>query len=244
MSQTISALLSLRERILDGSYAPGERMTEISLSEALGVSRTPLRTALARLEAEGLLDALPSGGYVVRAFSARDIRDAIELRGLLEGLAARYAAERGTDAQRLSDMRGLLNAIDELLNSSRDTDQFKRYVTLNGEFHDHLAKLAGSDILERELMRVTALPFASASALVMAQAERSDSWNILLIAQHQHHAVLDAIEAREGTRAEALMREHARLARRNLRFLLDRQRVDQPPPSYVKGAALLKLVGD
>jgi GntR family transcriptional regulator, vanillate catabolism transcriptional regulator len=89
------ALLRLRELILRGEFAPGERMSELRLVETLGVSRTPLRLALAALEHEGLLRSAGSRGYVVREFTQADISDAIELRGVLEGTAARFAAERG-----------------------------------------------------------------------------------------------------------------------------------------------------
>src|ERR1700704_2084456 len=94
-SQMMRALLRLRELILSGEFAPGERMSELPLVERLGVSRTPLRLALAGLEHEGLLRRLTRGGYAVREFTQDDIRDAIELRGVLEGTAARFAAERG-----------------------------------------------------------------------------------------------------------------------------------------------------
>src|SRR5256885_9714817 len=89
------AQLRLRELILSGQFAPGERMSELPLVERLGVSRTPLRLALATLEHEGLLRNLSGGGYAVRAFTQADMRDAVELRGVLEGTAARFAAGRG-----------------------------------------------------------------------------------------------------------------------------------------------------
>ncbi len=81
--QTVKALLALRERILAGALRPGERISELSAVEQLGVSRTPVRAALARLEEEGLLETIPSGGYSVRSFSEADIFDAIEVRGVL-----------------------------------------------------------------------------------------------------------------------------------------------------------------
>src|ERR1035441_10685386 len=90
-SRTTRALLALRELVLSGEFVPGERMSELPLVERLGVSRTPVRLALARLEQEGLLRALPRGGYVVREFTQADIDDATELRGGLEGAAARFA---------------------------------------------------------------------------------------------------------------------------------------------------------
>ena len=70
-SQTVNALLKLRELILGGEIKAGERMSELLLVERLGVSRTPIRAALVRLEQEGLLRALPSGGFVVDAFNER-----------------------------------------------------------------------------------------------------------------------------------------------------------------------------
>jgi GntR family transcriptional regulator of vanillate catabolism len=91
-SQAVKAQLRLREMILAGELPSGGRIAELVLVEKLGVSRTPIRAALARLEQEGLLQALPGGGFAVRTFSERDACDAIELRGTVEGLAARPRA--------------------------------------------------------------------------------------------------------------------------------------------------------
>ena len=86
VSAQLRALLKLRELILSGELAGGTRIAEPAIVERLGMSRTPIRAALMRLEQEGLLEALPNGGYAVKTFSERDIADAIELRGTLEGL--------------------------------------------------------------------------------------------------------------------------------------------------------------
>src|SRR5690606_28557438 len=77
-SQTFKALLGVRDLVLSGGVAPGERLSEAALAERLGISRTPLRAALARLQQEGLLEQIPSGGYTVRSFTIADIFDAIE----------------------------------------------------------------------------------------------------------------------------------------------------------------------
>ena len=84
VSQTVRAQLALRDLILSGSLRPGERISELQAVETTGVSRTPVRMALVRLEEEGLLEAIPSGGFMVKAFSERDIVDSIELRGTLD----------------------------------------------------------------------------------------------------------------------------------------------------------------
>ena len=107
-SQSVLAQQRLRELILSGELPAGTRILEVPLAERLGVSRTPVRTALVRLEQEGLLEGLPNGGYRVRHFSDHDVRDAIELRGTVEGLAARLAAERGAPAALLATARAQL----------------------------------------------------------------------------------------------------------------------------------------
>lgn len=221
-SQALKAQLKLREMIFAGELAPGSRIAELSIVDRLGVSRTPIRSALMRLEQEGLLDALPGGGYAVRTFSERDVADAIELRGMVEGLAARVAAERGASPQLLAQARECLAEVDQLLaRPALDDEAFLHYVSLNGRFHELLSELAASRVIARELDRVVNLPFASPSAFVVVQATSPRSRDMLVVAQDQHRQVLDAIERREGARAEAIMREHSRLARRNLREAMD-----------------------
>jgi GntR family transcriptional regulator of vanillate catabolism len=101
-SQTLRALLQMREVLLRGEFRPGERIREIQLSQRLQVSRTPLRLVLGRLEDEGLVVARPTGGFVASEFSLKDIHDGIEIRGVLEGTAAKLAAERITRPEELS----------------------------------------------------------------------------------------------------------------------------------------------
>ena len=106
-SQTVRVQLRLRELILGGELKPGARIAELTLVERLGASRTPIRMALVRLQEEGLLEALPHGGFSVKDFSEYDIHDAIELRGTLEGLCARLAAERGVSTVLMNEARDL-----------------------------------------------------------------------------------------------------------------------------------------
>ncbi|OUL99884.1 GntR family transcriptional regulator [Variovorax sp. JS1663] len=220
-SQAVKAQLRLREMVLAGELPGGTRLAEVAISEQLGISRTPVRSALMRLEQEGLLESLPNGGYAVRTFSERDVADAIELRGTLEGLSARLAAERGAAPVVLREARACLRRIDELLRQpALDDAAFSRYVEFNGQFHRLLSEMAGSTLVAQQLTRVLNLPFASPSAFVVVQANSPAARDMLVIAQDQHEQVLDAIENREGARAEALMREHSRLAQRNLREAL------------------------
>jgi GntR family transcriptional regulator, vanillate catabolism transcriptional regulator len=239
-SQTLKAQLRLRELIVGGALAPGERVPELALVERLGVSRTPVRAALHKLQDEGLLDALPGGGFAVKAFSEREIRDAIEVRGTLEGLAARLAAERGVARSLLAAVHGCLAAIDDLLESERlDEAAFGGYVDENARFHTLLSEMAGGEIVRRQVERAAALPFASPNAFVMVRNTGSHARDVLVVAQEQHRAVVEAIEGREGARAEALMREHARIALRNLdEVLASCQALQQLP-----GANLIRRGG-
>jgi len=235
-SQMVKAQLKLREMILAGELPAGVRIAELSLVDKLGVSRTPIRTALMRLEQEGLLDALPNGGYAVRTFSEREVADAIELRGTVEGLTVRLAAERGVAPVVLAEAHRCLRVIDELLRESAlDDHAFSRYVVLNREFHELLGELSGSTVMAREMERIASLPFASPSAFVVVQANSPQARDMLIVAQDQHRQVLEAIEQREGARAEAIMREHSRLARRNLH-----EAVRSPQHGGMPGVGLIR----
>ncbi len=234
-NQTGRAVLQLRELLLCGAFSPGERLSELPLVARLGISRTPIRMALERLAHEGLLEGSPSGGFSVRQFKPADIWDAIEMRGVLEGTAARLAAERLSGAAELTPIRALQSQMDAVtLNTA---DSFASYMDLNETFHSALAELAKSPMLIRSLEHVKALPFAAPSAMVFARSKLPKAGAMLIIGQEQHHAILEAIEHRQGTRAEALAREHARLARRNLETVL----ADETIQNCVPGASLIRF---
>jgi GntR family transcriptional regulator of vanillate catabolism len=235
-SQAVKAQQRLRELILAGQLPGGTRIAELALVERLGMSRTPIRAALMRLGEEGLLQTLPGGGYAVRTFSEREVADAIELRGTLEGLAARWAAERGVSAALMQEADACLDQIDALLQpGTLDDDHFSGYVRLNARFHWLLVEMAGSALLSREIERASGLPFASPSGFVGVQAHTSDARDTLVVAQYQHRQVLQAIAQREAGRAEALMREHSRIARHHLGLALQ-----NPQPSVTPGVQLIR----
>ncbi len=229
-SQAVKAQLRLREMIFAGELPGGARIAELTIVEKIGMSRTPIRAALMRLEQEGLLEARPGGGYAVKTFSERDVAEAIELRGTIEGLSARLAAERGAAPVLLAEARACLLQIDQLLaRTSLDDEAFSRYVQLNEGFHALLSEMAGSAVIARELERVSAMPFASASGFVVVQANSPKARDMFIVAQDQHRQVLDAIDRREGSRAEAIMREHSRIAQRNLREAVQGEHLDRMP---------------
>lgn len=221
MSQTVKTLIQLRELILNGELEPGERLLEVALVERLDVSRTPIRAALIKLSEEGLLEQLPGGGYMVREFTERDIHDAIQVRGSIEGMAARLAAERGVSDLGLDRLKGAVSAIDDLLEHTQFTNEdIATYLELNDLFHRQLVALAESFVIERMLEHIVTLPFASPNAFVIANSEIDQSWKVFFVAQAQHRGLVDAIENREGMRAESLAREHARVSLQTLRTAL------------------------
>lgn len=225
-NHTIRALTELRQRILNGELGGGERLFEVAMAEALEISRTPVREAMARLAEEGLLDRAKSGGFVVRSFSFADVIDAIELRGVLEGMAARLAAERGAIPERLAALTDIVARLDACFDEATGEIAFDDYSRLNADYHRALARLAGSEILERELTRATRLPFASPSAFLPDKFDLTEARPSLELAQFQHREILAAIRDREGTRADALAREHARTARRDLEMVMNARKGD------------------
>ena len=215
------ALMGLRERILVGDLVQGDRVSEVALSEELGISRTPLREAMRELADQGLLERLPTGGYRVCSLTKRDVMDAIELRGLLEGAVFRLAAERGITAAQRADCHATIAEIDSIFAETPENFDFDRYVMLNEKLHGQFAALSDSPVMQAELARVCKRPMAGPSAFLQGQAVASQTLWSLRFAQEQHKAILNAITNREGGRAEALAREHARLAHRNLDYFLE-----------------------
>jgi GntR family transcriptional regulator of vanillate catabolism len=229
--------------LLRGDFQPGERLSELPLVARLGVSRTPIRLALDRLANEGLLETWPTGGFVVRAFTLTDVHDAILMRGVLEGTAARLAAERVQNRSELADLSALQEELETVMPLAPQLpptiDSFARYLDLNESFHSALVDLAQSPMLRRTLDRVLSLPFASPSATVFARLKLPEAKELLAIAHEHHNAIIAAIENHQGSRAESLAREHAGLALRNLEAAL----ADKDVLNSVPGASLVRMPG-
>ncbi|MEY3253053.1 MAG: hypothetical protein RL227_2026 [Pseudomonadota bacterium] len=230
--QTIRAILGLRKLIIEGQLAPGERVLEQTLVDLLDVSRTPARAALLRVCEEGLLDQIPGGGYAVARFSEGDVFDAIAIRGTLEGMAARLAAERGPGEPVLKAMHRCVDELDGVVDNLVRNPDLTDYVRLNDRFHDLLLQGANSPMLRRALERQMALPFAAPNAFVsISRADTAEVQAILVVSQDQHRSLVEAIEHREGTRAEGIALEHARSAWKFLRRVFQADRAATLPPS-------------
>ncbi|WP_323034456.1 GntR family transcriptional regulator [Pararhodobacter sp.] len=233
---TKRAAYELRQKIIHGGLPGGTRLFEVAISEELQISRTPVREAMSRLAEEGLLERARGGGFQVRSFTFRDVVDAIELRGVLEGTAVRLASEQGAEQGKLREINNILIELDACFASGGAPIDFDSYSEKNAIFHTRLAELCESPVILRELDRVRSLPFASPSAFVLGQADVAGSHQSLVMAQAQHHAMVKAIEAREGSRAESIAREHARIARANLEEAFE---IDTKGRDTVPGMALI-----
>ena len=193
----------LREAILGGEIATGVRLNEVRLSQMMEVSRTPVRAALQALAGEGLLDYVPNRGFLVRTFPLSEIVDAYDIRAQLEGLATRFAAERGLSAQDREVVEQALADGDALLNKGVfETGDMSRYRIINGNFHDTILGAAKNRMLG-EMIRICHHVPVSSNRNIVAFEHRN-----VRRRHDDHHRIYEAILGREPHRAEALMREH------------------------------------
>ena len=205
-----SVVAVLRKMIIAGDYAAGERLAEIPVSEALGVSRTPVRLAFRTLEQEGLLEKTGKRGLVVRAISQADVQCAIEVRGALEGLAARRLAEKGLSSDQQDTLRNCVSKGAKLLSKGHLLeDDIGAWSQLNERFHRTIVEGTDSRVIADAIARNDHLPFASASSISIDRDALKVEYEKLKQAQAHHALVLDALERGESARVEMLMREHA-----------------------------------
>jgi DNA-binding GntR family transcriptional regulator len=209
--------LSLRERIvarlrlaiLAGDLAPKARLREPELARQLEVSRTPLREAIRQLEAEGLLTTIPRIGTFVSELTAQDAEELYALRVVIEGLAARQAAER-PDPAKGEILRGILEEL------AKRTDDFRGYHEISGQFHDAIAALSGN----RRLQAIyQGLAQHVSRMRILSNAVRGRPG----ISLRGHRQIAAAIIGGRGAEAERLMRMHIEGA---LRVLRTRVRAD------------------
>lgn len=222
-SQQSRVLVQLRDMILKGAFGPGERLAEIPLAERLGASRTPVRLALASLEHEGLIQPSPAGGYQMRRFTSQEIADAIRVRGLIEGFAARLLAEDGAPRQLLRELHECLEEGDKVINKpSMELDDYAAYVQMNDRFHQLVIEGCGNAAVKRIMDLLDSQPFASPSAMLPMQSSMQEGHQWMRQAHRTHHATVQAIERGQGSRAQALGEEHVEIARMNLAYALER----------------------
>ena len=208
---------ALRHGILQGDLAPGERLRSDALANELRVSRTPVREALRKLEAEGLV-ARAGSGLIVRALSEQDLTELFYVREALEGMAARLAAENATPSE-MAEIRELLEDMDALRQHG-DVEALRR---LTGEFHQLVCRASHNNLLLQSLQ-------ALLDTVRQIQTSTLHGEGRPAAALKEHRNLLRAIEARDGDRAEKLAREHRRttlqLRKEMLRAQLRKSRAD------------------
>lgn len=210
-------IVKIREMILHGELSPGQRVREVELANRLGVSRTPVRESLPILAREGVLTQLDTRGFVVRAFTAREIMDAIDVRGVLEGLAARMLAEQGPPRRLINSLYDCLREGDEIFFKGHlvESDE-ARYGEMNRQFHSLIVEGAGSKVVAEAIEYNMRIPFASAHAIAFDKVDLPRMYDLLRYTHRQHHAIVQAIENGEGARVAALMYEHAYATRESI----------------------------
>lgn len=199
LPQGLSAYDRLLDDIRSGQLAPGARLREVDLAERLGISRTPVREAIRLLEADGLVEHLPRQGASLRRLSYAEVMELYEMRAVLEGTAARLAARAASDLE----LRELAEINTEMTSAKAPSDMSR----LNRQFHAALTNAAKNRYLQRAIasMERTLLILGPSTLYDPARAQA---------AAREHAELLDALHARDGAQAEALMHVHIEAAHR------------------------------
>jgi DNA-binding GntR family transcriptional regulator len=202
---TDTAYEAVRQMILSGEAEAGSRLGEAELAETLGLSRTPVREALQRLGADGLVDVLPHRGARVARWTRDDLAEIFELRSLLEPYAAARAARLGRDEAVLAELRGHCAAMER---AAADGD-LTRVAQLNSRFHAALIDASGNRRLPAMLTSVMHAP------LILGTFRRYDA-EAMARSMNHHRELVAALTARDPAWAESVMRSHVRAAAANL----------------------------
>lgn len=211
MSSGQQVLIKLRKMIIAGELEGGARVAEIPTAELLGVSRQPVRMAFRLLEQEGLLIKNPTRGYTVREISEKLINDALEVRGILEGLAAKTIAEQGLTEEQKKTLQNCIVETEKLFDGKTEfgDHELERYHHFNVIFHDTIIQGTQNVALIQALAKNNQLPMASAQAITYDQTQALSEYRRLHYAHLQHCSIYDALMHRQAGRAETLMREHS-----------------------------------
>lgn len=200
MSRAEHAYQMLRQAITQGSLKPGGRILEAELANSFGISRTPVREALKRLESEGLICTAPRRGMIVARLDLQAIMELYQMREVLEGTAARLAAQQCSDAE-IYNLRELLN---QELNAQQDPAE---QAIKNRAFHNAIYLAADNRYLLKSLNSLRDALALLGPTTYMLQSRPQ-------IALSEHAAIVQAIENRDGAAAEQAAREHIRAAQK------------------------------
>ncbi len=205
---------SIRQAIISGQFPPGMRLMELQLAEEMGVSRTPVREAIRKMELEGLVVMIPRRGAYVADISIKDINEVYEVRTALDVLSAGLAAER-IDKSEIQEMRELL-AEEAALVEARD---YPKIIDNDTAFHDVIYRASGNtrcmNIISNLREQITAIRGRS-----MPYPGRVE------IMLKEHRAIFDAIAAGKVEKAQEAVRTHMENAEQTLLKVIKEQKVN------------------
>lgn len=199
------AYQAIRDGIAAGRYAPGVHLVEEAIAEREGVSRTPVRQALRRLERDGVVEIRKHRGAAVRPMSRRELSDLYELRARLEAFACELAAERGAES-RLGELERVAAAFEEVTHLADDAERLDRIRATNDAFHQSIADATGNALLALMLATTRDNPLVLRSFRGFSREELGRSALF-------HRMIARAVGERRGDRAGRLMMEHILQAR-------------------------------
>ena len=218
-------LETIRDAILKGNMKPGERVSEPELAERFGISRTPIREAFRQLESEGYLEVIPRKGAVVASLTERDVEEFYAIKIILEGFAAKMAAEKLTakDIERLE-------AINDRLRQIAAEGDVKTFFRVHNEFHEVFIKAAGNERLY-EMINQLVMRFKRLRLASLSQPGRME------ISVEEHRNMIQAFKNHDGDRADNLVRHAATIGADVLI-----QSMSQADRSEIKATSLLEKV--
>ncbi len=204
----------IAENILNQTYRQGEALTEDRISKSLGVSRTPVREAFAQLDMDGLVDAIPNKGVVVRGLSLQDIKDMYDIRSHIEGIAARRACESIT-RESLENIQNVLDREKDLADR-KDIPEFQRS---DYEFHDAIIRASGSRFFEIQLATLM-------QHTRIARTRSLASGTRAARAFAEHCGIYEAIRDKDSNRAQKMMEDHVRHAKESfIQTLMEKEMI-------------------
>lgn len=187
---------NLKNTIVKGDMTPGTRLIESRLAEKLGISRTPVREAIHKLEREGYLNKLPRGGFIVLGLSRDDVEETFGIRSVLESYAARLAAEKHCKA----DLKPLENKI-KVYQKHLDCRDLKALPDINTEFHDLLYALSKSPKLIHMINNLRDQIYRFRQLILRDE-------KLARISNEDHKDMLERIRQRDAGGVECLVRDH------------------------------------
>lgn len=195
---------NIRQAIIDGTFSPGERLMEIQLADEMGVSRTPVREAIRKLELEGFVVMIPRRGTYVADISIKDINEVYEIRTCLDVLAAGLAAERISDEE-LEKLQRLLVEIGQ----SIENGNIEKIVEIDTAFHDVLYQASRNE-------RLVSIISNLREQITVIRGRSMMYPGRLLSTMEEHRALVDSIAARDVERAQNAARTHLENAEQTL----------------------------